>query len=45
MEFICKALKVMLISCLTQGIFQYEYKKANIISINECNDKQCVNNY
>ena len=42
---ICKSLSIILKSCLTQGIFPSEWKKANVVPIHKKNDKQCVNNY
>ena len=41
----CKPLSIIFKSCLTQGIFPSEWKKANVVQIHKKNDKQCVNNY
>ena len=43
---ICKPLNIIFKSCLTQGIFPSEWKKANFVPIHKKkNDKQCVKNY
>ena len=42
---ICKPLSIIFKSCLTQGIFPSEWKKANVVPIHKKNDKQCVKNY
>ena len=34
-KFICKPLSVIFKSCLTQGIFPYEWKKANVVPIHK----------
>ena len=42
---ICKPLSIIFKSCLTQGIFPSEWKKANVVPMHKKNDKQCVKNY
>ena len=39
------SLEVMFRSCLIQGIFSYEWKKANVVPIHKKNEKQCITNY
>ena len=42
---ICKSLNIIFKSCLTQGIFPSEWKKANVAPIHKKNkNKQCIKN-
>ena len=40
----CKPLKIIFKSCLVQGIFPSEWKKANVVPIQK-KYKQCIENY
>ena len=42
---ICKPLNIIFKSCLTEGIFPSQWKKASIVRIHQKNDKDCVKNY
>ena len=42
---ICKPLSIIFKSCLTQGIFPSEWKKANVAPIHKKIGKQCVKNH
>ena len=42
---ICKPLIIIFKSCLTEGIFPSQWKKASIVPIHQKNDKDCVKNY
>ena len=42
---ICKPLSIIFKSCLIQGIFPSEWKKANVIPFHRKTNKQCVTNY
>ena len=42
---ICKPLSIIFKSCLMQGIFPSEWKKASIVPIHKKSGKQCVKNY
>ena len=42
---ICKPLSIIFKSCLTEGIFPFEWKKANVVPIHKKTDQQCVKNY
>ena len=44
-EFICKPLDLIFKSCIKQGKFLTEWKKANVVPVHKKGDKQILKNY
>ena len=40
-----RLLKLIFNDCLANGIFQFDWKKGNIVTVHKKNDKQCLKNY